>query len=206
MVQIIKDFTELNASQMVSAFNAAQILLGRAEDTFVKKFRNTETAISRLDKTVDELVKMHGIAILTITDDTLMWELKKPTPKPEEKAKTPKASATSLDLDAEIHLLVDTNPKRANSRSSLTFEIYLELAGSEKPEMTGNDYVEAMIKAGFDRKLALSTLHWDQDHGFIQIGSTPEAEPVQTTEGDEKIEEQDLPQREDEDSTEQELA
>ena len=69
---------------------------------------------------------------------------------------------TTLELTHRIEVLVE-NPKRKGSRAHAVFSLY-------RTGMTGEEFVRAVIAAGHDRRVALSNLHWDLDHGFIHLG------------------------------------
>ena len=189
MPNIVEDFTGLTMAQLTAAYNAAQPLLGRSEDDFVKKFRDAKTGVARLEKARDELMQMHGHAVLRETEDeTLVWETEKPSAaKPASDDGAPRTGVTTLDLTAQLHLLVSNNPKRPGSRAFDTFVIYEKVVGDAEAEAvaTGESFVKAMVDAGYSRKLALSTLHWDMDHGYICLGPLPEKsteEPAATEE------------------------
>lgn len=70
---------------------------------------------------------------------------------------------TTLELSHRIEVLVE-NPKRKGSRARSVFDLY-------RTGQTGEEFVLAVIAAGMDRRVALSNLHWDIDHGFIYLGA-----------------------------------
>lgn len=177
----VEDFTALTGRQIVAAYNVANHLLGKDGESEVKKFKNNTEAVARLTKIRDELAAMHGYAQLTeLEDGKFEWIVEKPQP-PKAPVADPGAArvgATTLDLTQQLHLLKETNPKRPGSRAHGTFDVYFHLVNDTEAETvpTGADFVDAMVEAGYTRKLALSTLHWDIDHGFVRLGSTPQEE------------------------------
>ena len=150
---------DLPITAMVDVYNQGQHLLGR--DDHVAKFRDRKTGESRLGKLHEELVKMHGHAQLTMDpeEQKASWTLT--VPEKEEGA----THHSTLPLEKEIMVLATGNPKRVGTRSHDTFNIYYK-AGV----VTGEDYVAAMIEAGYTRRLAMSSLHWDLDKGYISFG------------------------------------
>lgn len=70
---------------------------------------------------------------------------------------------TTLELSHRIEVLVE-NPKRKGSRARMVFDLY-------RTGATGEEFVQAVIDSGLDRRVALSNLHWDIDHGFIYLGA-----------------------------------
>jgi len=185
MPNTVDDFTSLTMAQLTAAYNAAQPLLGRSEEDFVKKFRDAKTGVARLEKARDELLQMHGHAVLREgEDESLVWGTEKPSAaKTPAEEGAPRVGATTLDLSAQLHLLVSNNPKRPGSRAFDTFVIYEKVVGDVEAESvaTGESFVKAMVDAGYSRKLALSTLHWDRDHGYICLGPLPETTASEST-------------------------
>ena len=177
----IEDLLGLTSPQLVSAYNAGQIILGRSEDDFVKKFRDHKTGVARLEKITADIEQMHGFSELQRTEDgQLIWS----TEKPHAVAIAEKAAhsgSTTLDLSVQLFLLAPANPKRPGTRAYDTFIVYQKLCEDTEAEVvpTGDIFIEAMIAAGYSRKLALSTLHWDIDHGFIRLGLPEDAGAVE---------------------------
>jgi hypothetical protein len=175
----------MTMSDIVAAYNAAQLLLGR--DDQVKKFKNMKTAVERLDRAQQDLLAMHGyVALEETTDDetgvsTYVWITEKPTPPASERkegnASTgPRVGTTNLDLDQVLTILSPANPKRPGSRAHDVYRIYaLAASAAERNEVpfTGEYYTNYMFGYGHSRKLALSTLHWDIDHGYVALGPVP---------------------------------
>lgn len=186
MPNTIDDFTGLTMAQLTTAYNAAQSLLGRTEEDHVKKFRDSKTGVARLEKLREGLVQMHGHAVLREQEDeSLSWEVERPSAaKPEKEQGASRTGATTLDLSAQLHMLVSNNPKRPGSRAFDTFALYEKVVGDVEAESvaTGEHFVKAMVNAGYSRKLALSTLHWDVAHGYICLGPLPEKKSETVTE------------------------
>jgi hypothetical protein len=180
MPNIIHDYSVLTTTQLLVAFNTAQDTLGHDEDAHLKRLRDHKTGIDRVMRAHEELVNMHGYAELELLDsEHARWIIERPRQQEQTAARPTdgRIGATTIDLSEHLHLLVESNPKRAASRAHDTFRIYFALFehGEDEapPHPTGSDYVEAMLAAGYDRKLALSTLHWDLDHDFIRLGEKP---------------------------------
>ena len=195
MPNTVSDLTSLTPKQLVAAHNAGQNVLGKDEDSHVKKFRDAKTGIARIEKLTEEILEMHGYAALKeLEDGGYEWVTEKPPiPKTTENKAVVEAvarvGATTLDLTLPLHLRVDRNPKKNPSRAYDTFRLYsplFEETEDKDRSVTGQDFVDAMVEAGFTRKLALSTLHWDIDHNFIHLGHVPvevvEEEPEEESE------------------------
>lgn len=191
MPNVIHDYNTLATTQLLAAFNSAQDTLGRDKDSHLKRLKDHKTGIDRVMRAHEELVNMHGYAELELLDaEHARWIIERPQPAKAattndaaKNAAEGRVGATTIDLSEPLHLLVEINPKRQASRAHTTFEIYFALFehGEDEapPQPTASDYVEAMLAAGYDRKLALSTLHWDLDHEFIRLGeSTDDVEDV----------------------------
>lgn len=178
MKTIIEDLSVLTDTEAVNVFNFAQELLGRTDNDHVKKFKNQKIASARLVKAQDELQKMHNFAkVVRNEDNTLEWILVKPEPPKTDKVDTQRVGSTNLDLNQQLVLIHVGNPKRVGSRAHVVYEVY-HTALKRNPEATGEMYIKDMEIVGFTRKLALSTLHWDIDHGFVKLGTMePSTEP-----------------------------
>lgn len=149
-------FDQLTSSELVAAYNSAQTLLGRESDSHVKKFSDKKTAVARLERVQKELVAMHGQAQLVRKDDVLVWDTdtRQPSQRP---------MLSTLDLTAQLRVLSEVNPKRPGARAHALFALYDGVN-------TGEEYVTKLVAAGYSRKLALSTLHWDTERGFVRLG------------------------------------
>lgn len=150
-------------ADLVKAYNAGLVLLGKSDDDFLKKFRDKATAEKRLEQLQQDLLNMHGVAELTHNDEGFSWVIQKPK-KTETESSPPSSpvTKTNLNLAGKIVVLSEGNPKRAGSRSYTTFSLYSTVA-------TGEEYVAALVAQGFTRKLALSTLRWDIGHEYIRL-------------------------------------
>jgi hypothetical protein len=163
--------------QLVDLYNRGILLLGKGEEDTLKKFRDRATAEKRLNKLQEELENMHGIA--EVTED-LQWVIEKPKKNGNGNGNTPEeprvVTRTNLPLSEPLTVLHEGNPKRANSRSFETFALY-----RHESVKTGENYVNLMVENGYPRKLAMSTLHWDIQHGYIRLGSEEDNAPAQET-------------------------
>ncbi len=74
------------------------------------------------------------------------------------------STLSTLELTHKIQILVE-NPKRKGSRARKVFDLY-------RTGQTGEEFVQAVIDAGMDRRTALTNLHWDLDKGFVYLGET----------------------------------
>lgn len=159
-------------AQLVELYNKGLLLLGKSEEDFQKKFRDRATAEKRLTKLQEELLNMHGIAELKSQDDVLEWVTEKPKTNGKPAAteeEQPRTSRTNLPVGLPLTVLHESNPKRMGSRAHETFEIY-----RDESVKTGEDFVKVMMEKGYPRKLAMSTLHWDIDHGYVALGVVKE--------------------------------
>jgi hypothetical protein len=84
------------------------------------------------------------------------------------KSETSVGGLSTLELTHRIEVLVE-NPKRKGSRARQVFDLY-------RTGQTGEEFVQAVIAAGFDRRVALANLHWDLDKGFVFLGEVSEGE------------------------------
>lgn len=168
----LSQFEGLSLSQMATAYNNAQLTLGR-EDAAVKKFSSRADGLKKLERVRTELVNMHGYTRLD--NESLTWSITKPAPAAKAKVakeKTPKAKAkaektssgpaTKLDMARRFELVKPGNPKRAGSMSHGIFSLY-------QNGMSGEEFIAAMISAGHTRRLAILNLNWDVAHGFIRF-------------------------------------
>lgn len=179
----IESLDTLTPAQKIAAHNHGQALLGYGEEKFVKKFRDHATADRRLAKVREDLEKMHGYAELIVDDGQPRWRTERPkevvaSEPGDPAAELKRASTTKLPLGEMLHVMCDGNPKRPSSRSFLTFELY-----SADGVVTGEDFIAAMEARGYSRRLAMSTLHWDLDKGYIQLGGKPDDTIVATIAG-----------------------
>ena len=164
--------------EYVAAYNEAQRLLGR--DDVVNKFRDLPTAKWRLIRARDDLIAMHGFAVLArgAEDGKFTWITEKPSKTREEAERPARGGGRSaLNLTAPLEIVSTSNPKRVGSRAHEHFELYL----THRPA-TGEAYIEIMKEAGSSRRMALDNLRWDVDHGYIRLGVEPPAEETTATE------------------------
>ena len=180
MEDITTQTTKPTVAQMLISYNSAAKILGVAQ---LEKWRKPEQAETKTRWLLGELKKTHPNA--TLRDDftvdvgtapTAPATSSPKTPRTTKAPKAPVAGRSTIDTRAELVVLAKTNPKRAGSRSHGTFELYDGCA-------TGEDYIAKMIAAGHDRKLAMSSLHWDTQHHFIRIGTEVAAPAAATTAG-----------------------
>ena len=153
MPNTVSDLTSLTPKQLVAAHNAGQTVLGKDEDSFVKKFRDAKTGVARIEKLSEEILAMHGYAALKEREDgSYEWVTEKPqiTRTVENRAVVEAAArvgATTLDLSLPLNLLVTSNPKKNPSRAYNTFLLYAPLfENTEDTDRvpTGQDFVEMM--------------------------------------------------------------
>lgn len=166
------DFSLNPLNALAVAYNQVALSLGRPE---VKKFADKPTAVKRLNAIVDDaeaqnmtVVFFPNGAVKYVVDNARTEAAKvheAPVVEPMAEAKPAKVhdrgARTPLALESVIEILVP-NPKREGSRSHAIFELY-------RPGMTGQQFLDAMEAAGHGRRLGLSTLNWDLDHGFINL-------------------------------------
>jgi len=167
-----EDLEELTNAQLTKIYNLGQDLLGRGEDSYARKFRDAKTGVDRVRKLRVSIVEMHKNAQLAENSQgDLSWELTAPSVSSTSAGR--KIGTTTLNLGGVLTVL-KSNPKRPGTRAWKTYELYeatiakAELSGSTA---TGEDFVSTMIENGYSRNLALSTLHWDIDHGYISLVS-----------------------------------
>lgn len=162
----------MSAVALVALYNSGQVILGKPDDT-IKKFRDAATARKRLEQQAKSIGDMHGYVAIAETmageEKVYTWIYEKPVPAGEKSESLGRTS--TLPLDKPIRLLITTNPKRIKTRAWDTFQLYFTLQET-KPGFTGEDYIAAIIEAGHDRKLGLSTLHWDSGHAYIGFGES----------------------------------
>ena len=169
------NISELTSTELVDAYNLCQNLLGKTLDSHISKFRDLKTGVSRVTKSKDELTNMYGYASLEKSEtNRIIWI----TEKPLNSVKSTVSS--NLKLDEELTVLVDINPKRPTSRAHSTFLLY-------SVSKTGSEFIQKMLEAGYDRKLALSTLHWDIEHGYISLGEQDHIDPTEDTEAKQPV-------------------
>lgn len=190
------DFSSFPSAALVHAYNTCAAELERP---VVNKFSDKPTAVKRLNAILDD-IEAAGLAVSYLPNGAIEGIVRKdsisPTPsevqvvedaqegtlgtgwdhedgqrllaKTEDLVTEAVAPAsvgglTTLELTHRIEVLVE-NPKRKGSRARTVFDLY-------RTGMTGEEFVVAVIAAGMDRRVALSNLHWDIDHGFIYLGA-----------------------------------
>lgn len=191
------DFALNPMAALVVAYNLCAAELERPA---VNKFSDKATALKRLSAILDD-VEAAGLAVSYLPNGAIEGIVRKdsisPTPaevqvvegaqegklgtgwdhpdgqkllaKTEDlvteapKTESTVGGLTTLELTHRIEVLVE-NPKRKGSRARTVFDLY-------RTGQTGEEFVAAVIAAGMDRRVALSNLHWDIDHGFVYLGA-----------------------------------
>ena len=158
------ELDSLNKIELTRIHNAAQELLGRGSaHDIVQEFTTVQSALSAVALRISELRKMYKYV------DTLWSPTSGVSLYASDKSRTldqKHATVTTLDLSLELTVLVSSNPKRLNTRAGVIFDLYK----SNDCGPTGEDFVRYMVRQGYKRRLALSTLHWDIKHGFVKLG------------------------------------
>lgn len=179
------DFTTLSLAAITRSYNVVAAYLGETE---VRKFSDKTNAARRLTaivarvegatieyNSIGEIVAVQAVSPAPAQEEPTADEQSTVDEQPQTKTAvlsnfgTPTkivSDLTTLELSHRIEVLVE-NPKRKGSRARQVFDLY-------RTGMTGEEFVLAVIAAGMDRRVALSNLHWDIDHGFIYLGADVE--------------------------------
>jgi hypothetical protein len=162
------NFAELSLSKLADAYNAGKLILGEAT---IKKFADKATAVTRVERMAAELTERFGV-VAVLTDD-LSWT---PAVDAEAEVETTEAEVetTSADevkkgrgreLQLDMDLIIEPiaiNPKNKGSRAHAIFSLY-------RSGMTVAEFVDAVVAAGYTRKLASSAIRWDSERNYITL-------------------------------------
>ena len=166
VTNIVADDGVLDTAQIVQLVNEASALLGRDESSTLRTTRRVY-ASRCLDRVRAEMVQMYGYAVISEEGGVLRWETSRPRPPtPSRVRRGPKSSTSTLPLGEVLTLVATENPKRSDSRAWHTYELYRSLPDGA----TGETFIGLMIAHGHSRRLALSTLHWDLERGYVRLG------------------------------------
>lgn len=170
-MQFRDTLTYISDDDLVQLYNEGKELLG--SEGSLRHFQSRNIGESVIRAMMAALKSMHGFSCLDLDRDEsgelgYKWIVEKPVQKKSDPVSS-RESQTTLDLDLPLRILTTANPKRADSRAWQTFEVYRSLPH----DATGEEYVGAMVAAGYTRRLALSTLHWDIGKGFVRLGEPP---------------------------------
>ena len=168
----IEDLSELRPSQLATAHRLAQELLG--QDVCTARFRDGNAAVDAVSLVRQRLLKMYGWADLLLSESgEVSWQVDRPRVRPDAErprvSPDPGARVSTTPLPTYLRLTVHSlsNPKRPGTRAWETFELYWRRDPDER--FTGESFVARMVRAGYSRRLALSTLHWDIKRGFVSL-------------------------------------
>ena len=163
--------------QLVSLYRSAVEMMG--SESGLVRFPSRNIAEAVIGKCRTKLERMFGYAVIELCRTPLkgdgritpMW-VTRTIPKltsavPGKKKKT----STNLETTQSLYLLCSICPKRPGTRAWEIYQIYLSLPGigTENPP-TGENFLEEVVELGFPRRLALASLHWDIEHGFVRLG------------------------------------
>lgn len=180
-------------ASLVADYNKVAAALGRPS---VNRFSDKPTALKRLEAiindahvagftidyfvngSIDKLAQYGEAAtkaeVLALDDARAEEEFRALTaeeapaveaPATEAPAATEGASGgshTTLNLAAKIRVLHDANPKRQNTRARKLWDLYTT-------GMSAQEYIDRLAANGFNRRVALGALHWDENYGYIQL-------------------------------------
>lgn len=159
------ELDSLNKKELTALHNTIQQLLGRdTSHDLVQEFTTVQSALTATEMRLTELSKMYKhIHVLWAQDKGVILYA---SDKPHIDATPRNTNITTLDLKLKLIVVAEKNPKRVTTRAGKIFELYAQNDCGE----TGEDFVRFMVRAGYTRRLALSTLHWDIRHGFVKLG------------------------------------
>lgn len=160
-------YESMTGSELLAEYNK---IAEQLNEPIVKRFADRKSAIRRLtaiktrfEETVEKECER--------ASEELFAQLEAPVVEapvveaPKKPIAPGRGRKTRVDLTRKVTIVVDpmrpTNPKRKGTRAWDIFELY-----GSRP-IRGDVYLRKVREAGYTQKLAIDSLRWDLDHGFV---------------------------------------